>query len=130
MRNISFIITVCLLVACSDSTTELGNNYFLRIEGRTANEIINRKPNQRGIPPDILRYNYDDDFIIAEQRPNKFDDVMHNDKIKYEKGRESLYYWIIIKDKDELIGPLDISKFQEAKKEYDIPIDLELKSIY
>ena len=124
------IILFIHLCGCSDSSKELGGNYFLRIEGEHTNEILNRSPNRKGVPPDVIRYNYNNDFIIAEQKPNQYNDIMHDDSVNYKYGRKNLYYWVIFKKSNFCIGPLNEAEFNEARNKYKVPDKLELKSVY
>lgn len=133
MPYIRFVLLITLFIhfySCSDSSKELGSNYFLRIEGEHTNEILNRNPKRKGVPPDVIRYNYNKDFVIAEQKPNQYDDIMHDDSVNYKFGREVLYYWIIVKKNNSCIGPLNEVEFKGVRKKYKIPDKLELKSVY
>lgn len=130
MNRSEIVLFLCLLVSCSDATKELGGSYFLRIEGESTNEILNHEPNKNGVPPAVLKYNFNDSFIIAEQKPNKFNDVMHDDSIVYRNGRKALYYWIILKHKNKLVGPMNEVEFKEARNKYKVPKDLVLQSVY
>lgn len=134
MPYLKLLLLILLLNFCccnySDSTEELGLGYWLRIEGKGVNEILNHDSNKKGIPPDVIRYNYNDELIIAEQMPNKYDDIMYDDTINYKFGRDVLYYWIIIKKSNFLIGPMNIIEFDKARIKYQIPEKLELISVY
>lgn len=130
MKNLIIIVFAGLLLSCSDSSKELGSGYWLRIEGSKSNEILTHSSNLKGIPPSIIRYNYDNSFIIAEQKPVDNDDVMGYQDIKYGEGRQSLYYWIIIKDSTKVIGPMNKFDYKITKNKYGVPNSLELKPIY
>ncbi|SEL95854.1 DUF3997 domain-containing protein [Parapedobacter koreensis] len=129
MKAQSIIVAIWLLVGCSDATKELGSGYFLSIEGESANAIFNRGPDVDGIPPSVLRYGYNSKFIIAEQRPSRFNDVMY-DAIDYSDGREAMYYWVILKESKTVFGPLNKDEFQQLREKYKVPTDLELKNVY
>lgn len=129
MKAQNLIMMALLLFSCSDVTKELGGDYFLNIEGESANAIFNRKPNVKGIPSSVLRYGYNSEFIIAEQRPNEFDDIMH-DVVDYKDGREATYYWIILKESNTVLGPFSQSEFQYLREKYKVPEGLELKNVY
>ena len=98
------ILLAIFFTSCqgSDGVIELGNSYFLRIEGTGTNEIMNRMAKINGVPPDILELYFDDTIIIAKQRPSLPFDVMH-EKIDYEKGANVDYYWIIDKKSNKRI---------------------------
>ncbi len=130
MKKTIYILLLLTLINCSDSLTELGSDYFLKLEGEFSNEVINRKPNYKGIPSDVIRIDFNDDYIIAEQKPNEFDDAMQDEVYKYNEGRKNLYYWIIIKNTNIIIGPLNLRQFENEKMKNKIPSSLKLKKIY
>jgi hypothetical protein len=80
------------------------------------------------IPPTIISYDYDKHFIIAKQKPKEFDEAIY-DKMKYvyPLGRDTVYYWLIVKQEQKVFGPLDYDSFQKLKKEYNVPDKLVLK---
>ncbi|UTC81978.1 DUF3997 domain-containing protein [Treponema denticola] len=51
------------------------------------------------IPPEVLMYQYDDNFIVAKQKPRRYKEFnyTYNEGYKYSKGLDSEYYWIIKK---------------------------------
>lgn len=53
----------------SDSTEELSGHYFYRDEGAHVRDILSHISNRKEIYSEIIRYDYNSDFIIAEQRP-------------------------------------------------------------
>lgn len=116
MNNLLLVILGMVCFSCngSDGIKELGNSYFLRIEGAGCNEIINRKPNIIGIPPDILEYYVDDSIIIVKQQPTIPIDVMH-EPIKYPQGISVQYYWIIDKWSNFRYGPMLQDSFLNSK---------------
>ena len=84
----------------------------------------------RSVPPIILSYAYDDQFIIAKQKPAEYDNVMYEFNGKwndYFLGRDTVYYWLIIKKEHKVLGPLDYDKFNELRIDYDVPKKLILK---
>ena len=80
------------------------------------------------IPPTIISYDYDKHFIIVKQKPKKYNEEIY-DKIKYiyPLGRDTVYYWLIIKDNHTVYGPLDIDEFNAARNKYNVSTDLKLK---
>ena len=61
-----------------------------------------------------------------KQKPNKYDNIM-DDTANYKYGRDTLYYWIIIKKKKLCLGPLLENEFNEAKIKYNVPSGLNLE---
>lgn len=119
-----------LMTGCSDSSINLGEDYFLRIDGPRTNEIMNRKANVKGIPPAVMRYNYNDDFIVAEQKPSNHNDVMHDDGVIYSKGRDFIYYWIIVKKSKAVLGPMEKGEYEKMKNKYGMSSTFLLKDVY
>ena len=135
MKNIIRIITIIILpnffYSCngSDGTVELSGNYFLRNEGKYVNDILSHGKSSLEIQANVLKYNYNDNFIIAEQKPNKTDDPLYEKTYNYKEGRNKIYYWIIVVKKDSLLGPLNKSEFDQERTKHNVPNDLILKII-
>ena len=116
-----------LFAYCSDYSVHLGNNYTYAHEGIGGNRIFHEHPAKGGeIPPDVISYGYDKQFIIAKQKPNEFDSAYETEYV-YSLGRDTVYYWLIIKEEQKVFGPMDINEFNEAKKRYDVPDELKLE---
>jgi hypothetical protein len=125
--RISIVILCSLLLSCSDYSMELSGEYFLRDEGGTINDILCHCPDKREIPSNVLRYDYNEEFIIAEQKPNESDDSLYT-PTTYSDGRDKIYYWIIIHSKKQVIGPMSKPEFERALIDNNIPADLKLES--
>ncbi len=124
-----FLVSYIFLSSCSsDYIRELSGGYFFRGEGGNTNDILCHFPNQREIPANIVRYNYNNDFIIAEQRPNKVDDPLYS-KTNYKLGRDTVYYWLIVNADKLVIGPMDKNEYSIELKKYKVPEILHLKNI-
>ena len=80
------------------------------------------------IPPTIISYDYDKHFIIAKQKPKAYNEAIY-DKMEYiyPLGRDTIYYWLIIKQEQKVIGPLDYDSFLKLKNEYRVPDALSLQ---
>lgn len=73
------------------------------------------------IPPRVLEYNLNDEYIIVKQLPKKYHDAIYDDKeYIYLNGRDKLYYWIIDKKNQDVIGPLDSIEFDKLLVENNI----------
>jgi len=120
-----------LLFSCnlSDVTKELSGDYFLRIEGKGVNDILSHSENNE-IPSDVLRYGYNENFIIAEQKPNSIQDALYSKKYEYTSGINSLYYWIIVHNKKTVFGPMNKTEFEKARIEEKVPNDLKLTDVH
>lgn len=78
------------------------------------------------IPPRVLEYNLNDEYIIVKQLPKKFHEAIYDDKeYIYLNGRDKLYYWIIDKKNQDVIGPLDSLEFDKLLVEKEITLNFK-----
>ena len=130
MRSVLIFIVLAFSFYSSCSSggdyKELGKGYFIRHDGC---DILNHDGKHKDVPPDIVEYNYDRNFIIAAQRPNQVDDAIYNIFPEYPLGRDTIYYWLIVKDLDLELGPLSKSEFNNARNLYKVDEDLQLKPV-
>jgi hypothetical protein len=63
--SIIFAAVLIFQSCSSDYTKNLGNGYFYRFEGGDMNDILGKGE----IPATVVSYDFDDDFIIAKQKP-------------------------------------------------------------
>ncbi len=101
-------------------TKKLGNNITYDEERK---DIFGKVD----IPPTILSYDYDKQFIIVKQKPEKYPNAVNSDRGIYPLGRDTIYYWLIIKAEEKILGPLDFEKFKELKTKYSVPNELILE---
>jgi hypothetical protein len=130
MKNLKFVIggvwLVCLLLflsqMCDTDSIKLGGGFTYNAENK---HILGQNID---IPPTIISYDYDRHFIVAKQKPKKFNEAIY-DKMEYiyPLGRDTVYYWLIIKKKKTVFGALDYDSFQKLKKEYNVSDKLVLK---
>ncbi|MCF8358424.1 MAG: hypothetical protein K9H26_06670 [Prolixibacteraceae bacterium] len=80
------------------------------------------------IPPTVISYDHNKHFIIVKQKPTEFQNIIY-DKIEYvyPLGRDTIYYWIIMKKEKKVIGPLDEKQFNDLKEKYNVPYSLVFK---
>ena len=118
----SLFIQSCI----SDSIKNLGNGYFYRDEGENIKRYSLFKNSNGGeIPSTVLDYIYNDEYIIAKQKPKYPQEPLY--KRKYEYGtNDSLFYWIILKTNDVVLGPLSWQEYLDMRLKYQIPIELSL----
>ncbi len=115
---------------CSpDEFKELGNGYFLRIEGKDYCDILCHNPGGKEIPVNVISYNFNREYIIAAQKPGEFDNSIYNNQPIYKYGRDKIYYWIVIHKFDLVLGPLSESEYNNARIIYSIPKKFQLKTI-
>jgi hypothetical protein len=79
------------------------------------------------IPPYVIAYDYDRNYIIVKQRPQYKEYVIY-DRINYPLGKNYTYYWIIIKRNKKVIGPLSYEDFIKKKQIYNVPDKLKFKN--
>lgn len=115
--------------SCGDSSNELSGGYFLRDEGIDVHDILNHTDGLKEIPANVISYNYDNNFIIASQRPNKNPDPLYNRSPIYKDGKNTIYFWLIINKSKLVVGPLTTTEFQQARVQYNVPENLQLKPI-
>lgn len=113
----------------SDYSKNLGNGYIYRDEGCEEKEIFCEKANGGMIPSTVLNYDYDRHYIIAKQKPRKDDPniLLYDTTYEYKYGYDSIYYWIILKDFKEVIGPLTKDEYLNAREQYKISEKLEFR---
>ena len=118
-----FIFASCNL---SDERRNLSGDWEFVDEGRQDRAIDSYKHH---IPCNVIEYGYDDNFIIAAQKPTS-DCFLGPDSFTYKYGMDSTYYWIIEHDKKLFIGPLDLASFSKMRMELGIPMGLTLSPVY
>ena len=122
--GIVFLIQSCNL---SDATKNLGEGYFYRNEGSEIKDILCEQPEGGFIPSTILNFKYNKDFIVAKQKPKIPQDPLYDLNIKYGNGTDGIYYWIIIKKENLVLGPLELDEFKKEANKYDVPSKMTLK---
>jgi len=115
MKKYLFILLLfSSCIGAWDTTIDLGDGYNYYNEGGDYSEITKQFRDINGkfvniiIPKTILIYTYDNDYILAKQREKK-------------NMKNIIQYWIIIKKKDSIIGPLNKSQFMDKLKIFSIP---------
>jgi hypothetical protein len=128
MRTICFLTLFAFFSSCnlSDETKQLTGGWMFVDEGRR-DKVIDGGTNY--IPCEVIKYGYNDEFIIAVQRPveNCF---LGKDTITYKEGKNQDYYWLISHSLKLTLGPMNEQQFKEAKIKYNVPEDLQVESVY
>jgi hypothetical protein len=124
---VSILILTCIICGCSDYSENLGCGYTYVHEGGNDNYIFYEYPAKGGeIPSNIISFDYDKQFIIAKQKPNEYDCAYEKEYV-YPLGRDTVYYWLIVKQQQKVFGPLDFVSFQKLKEQYSVSDKLILK---
>lgn len=127
VNKITFFATILLLNSCSDSYENLGNGYFYRHEGGLSNDILCEFSKGGFIPATIIAYSFDDNFIIAKQKPKIPQDILYDKEFSYPKNKKNEFYWIIIKKNNNVLGPLNFKNYIHQRNKNHIPSTLKLK---
>lgn len=128
-RNTKSILLVILIFVlflffsqmCDTDSKKLGSGFVYSAEHKDIRGKID-------VPPNILSYDYDKKFIIAKQKPKEHDEAIYDKmEYRYPLGRDTVYYWLIIKKEQKVFGALDYDSFLQLKKEYKVPDNLKLE---
>jgi hypothetical protein len=125
-------VNYCLLISMNE--IDLGNGYVLYLLEKENTYIVSKS----GIatPFNIVGYDSDSQFIIAEQIPIKPDTDEEISKLStnidsfYKHGLNVSYYWIIDKRKNILHGPYDYNEYILSRKKLHVTVDLEIERIH
>ncbi len=127
IRLYTIFLFFAIYSCTSDLTVNLGSGYTYRDEGEKIKDIFYKNPSVGGeIPATIISYDYDNNFIIAKQKPKLPQDPLYEKTYIYNKGDSVIYFWLIVKNKKKVFGPLDEKQFNRLKKEYGVPNSLSL----
>ncbi|MEO9501505.1 DUF3997 domain-containing protein [Nonlabens ulvanivorans] len=123
-----FLISVpySTLSCTSDYTKDLGDGYFYRNEGGKIKDILCEKKEGVEVPAEILSYNYNNDLIIAKQKPKLPQDAMYSKNYLYNINQTNTYYWILYKKENVLFGPLDSLEYEGLRSKFKIPSNFQL----
>lgn len=130
MYQVLLLLVLIALQSCSsggDYSSDLGQGYFYRSEGDNIHDILSSKADGHQIPADVVSYDYDDEFIIAKQKPNYEQDPLYDAEYRYEDGLDNYYYWIIKHEDNSIRGPLNRSAFESAKVDLMVSKDLSFE---
>jgi hypothetical protein len=109
----------------SDETKQLSGGWMFVSESMTDRVLDG---GNIFIPCEVTHYGYNNDFIIAAQKPAK-ECFLGIDSNVYASGNSATYYWIVVHNGKRLIGPLGFSEFEHAKDSLNIPSDVKLEPI-
>jgi hypothetical protein len=116
-----FFFFLFLSLMCDTDSEKIGNGFVYNAEQK---HIIGKVD----IPPTIISYDYNNDFIVAKQKPKKYNEAIYDEmEYVYPLGRDTVYYWLIIKEKQKIVGPLDYDDFLLLKRAYKVPNNLKLQ---
>ena len=102
-----------ILFSCDNKSIDLGSHFIYDTEhqyisghqiGLLYPLIIKHQPNRKDIPPIVMDYKYDNDYILVKQKPKIPLEQIYYDynEIIYPSGLDTTYYWIIEKKQVKL----------------------------
>ena len=135
MRKITILIFgIILFVSCSErEKVNLGRGYRFDyspvISGDYA--IFGPYENTYAVAEDVLRFNFDSTFIIAEQKPREIFfktslDETYNKQEELFRKFELRHYWVINKIENKMYGPMNYQEFRNKCIELNIQESLML----
>lgn len=71
--------------------------------------------------------NFNDDFIIAKQKPKLLQDPLFDKDYKYNRGGNEFYYWLIVKNEKLVLCLLNLDEFNILKDKYKVSVKLLLR---
>ncbi|MBP1630366.1 MAG: hypothetical protein H6Q15_1259 [Bacteroidetes bacterium] len=123
ISSILLLLLLYLLISLSynDNNYKLSGGYNFDKEHKHITGRID-------IPPNVINYKYNDDYIIVKQRPTEIHNAIY-DKMNYvyKYGKDNIYYWIIIHKDSIVLGPIDSLEYIKAREKYHIPEKLNLQ---
>lgn len=138
-KMLVLLIFLSSLYNCHGDSWNLGDDYVF-VEGSIAKRCGHNKYKylETLIVEQVLNFNYDEDFIIAYQIPDRdYLNFVREFKTKREiDSLDNLYtametihycYWIIQKKNTNIIGPMNKEKFEDKCKEMNIKIRMDKK---
>ncbi len=118
-----FACTLC--GSCQDGVVELSGTYFYRDEGGRIKDILSTRGDHE-IPATVIAYVFNEDFILAKQRPKLPADPLYSMQPEYMYGAEYVYFWIIDHDHDKIWGPLHEEEYLRTRYQLGVPSELVL----
>ena len=88
--------------------------------------LFDKEHEDIGVPPCVLSYRNTHRFILVMHKPRKFDDII-DIHYTYPQGRDSDYFWIVIKKEKIIIGPMSKEKMVACQDSLLIPARLQIR---
>lgn len=153
----AMVLPLCLLLLSScgagfnSRSEELSGGTYFRESGSQLSCIKSHNGLHKTIYSKIIAYDYNDDFIIAAQKPilkyhvgliadelntgvedmevlqKTADSIVTHDPYYIKILSNKINFWIIVNKSHELIGPLTKEEYQLKRDELNIPSALELE---
>lgn len=102
----SILLAIVVVPFCNSNVKRLGGAYEYDTDGK---RIFGPDID---IPPIIMHYEYNDRYILVQQKPCKNrEEAIYDRTYLYPMGRDTIYYWIIDKQKHSYDGPMLYKEF-------------------
>jgi hypothetical protein len=129
MKKVAIIITIAGILVVLLLFSILGHDYDTKnlSSGYSYNSEHRHIIGEIDIPPNVISYDYDKNFIIVKQKPTEIQYAIY-DKMKYvyRYGSDSIYYWIIMHKNNLVLGPMDSIEYIQAKSKYQVSEKLDI----
>jgi hypothetical protein len=100
----------------------------LRSEGGINKDILNHYSGFGEIPAKVLSYDFNNEFIVAKQRPADFTEPLYERRYEYPKEDDKIFFWLVISRQHCIFGPLSELEFEAMCEKYNVPSDLDVNS--
>lgn len=124
---IILLILIFKLDRCDycDYVEYFGNGYWYMDEGGDSKAIFGSKALSPKIPSTVIEYKYDNDYIVAKQKPKLPQDILYDVNYIYKDGIDT-FYWIISAKNYFGLGPLDRQEYETAMRKYGVSDKLRI----
>ena len=122
-KKVIFFLFPLLFLGC-DYFEKISGGYMVESESKSSTKITNINPKNsnspKGVPCSVISFAFDDNHIIAAQKPN---DCLN---AKFNKN-EGIVFWIIDIKKDKSYESLNLEEYLKTKDSIGVSKDLMLK---
>lgn len=132
MHRILFIGFLFCLSGCGEEEHSLGSGYY--IIGSGPNTAVVKKDSRYTydgvILGQIVKYSFDKDFIVVFRNASKEAEVFFGSDDSLwigQRGIDSLQYWIVEKEGNNVFGPLSKPEYSGKMRELSVPEKLRIK---
>lgn len=111
--SFTFVVGSLFWGCTSDYSRNLGNGYVFCNEGEDLKYIFHEHSIGGEIPPTVLSYKFNNEFIVVKQSP------------RLSNNQNFICYYIIIKNENRIYGPFCLGEYVKQKKKYGITLKIE-----
>lgn len=83
--------------------------------------------NAGDIPPEIINFSYNRNFVVVKQKPRSKYPGMYNspENLNYKNGINETYYWVISLKEKEVYGPMPLEEYNILCKEKNVQLEFK-----